>query len=293
MHSTPKYWFRPFIKSYPKVPDGRKVKKRLILSQTMVIDIDTNKVCLDGSHLEIISFSIIYLQKSDQAECLLLHHDIIHNPLNVFHFELQWIGTTAKCIEDQIRTLNRHIERYGLKLVEAYVTQISDIRENNPFQSCFPIRLAIAPPVVPDLEKRVPDCTNPAQFFEYALLKKFNFTVDIEAAENYPDTVDVVYSYRRAPYRYSQFVHRSGVAFIQVVGGTQGFLFLMNRLMTPGKPGTYKNKLKTPTAAADDLSLEITAFCSDKRKLQAFYEEEVAALPPAPLAIEEPPPLTI
>jgi len=187
--------------------------------------------------------------------------------------------------------LNRHIERYGLKLVEAYVTQISDIRENNPFQSCFPIRLAIAPPVVADLEKRVPDCTNPAQFFEYALLKKFNFTVDIEAAENYPDTVDVVYSYRRAPYRYSQFVHRSGVAFIQVVGGTQGFLFLTNRLMTPGKLGTYK--LKTPTAAADDLSLEMTAFCSDIRKLQAFYDEEVAALPPAPLAVEEPPPLTI
>jgi hypothetical protein len=189
--------------------------------------------------------------------------------------------------------LNRHIERYGLKLVEAYVTQISDIRENNPFQSCFPIRLAIAPPVIPDLEKRVPDCTNPGQFFEYALLRKFNFTVDIEAAENYPDTVDVVYSYRRAPYAYSQFVHRSGVAFIQVLGGTLGFLFLTNRLMTPGRLGMYKNKLKTPAAAADDLGMELNAFCSDKRRLQDFYDDEVAALPPAPLPVEEPPPLTI
>lgn len=244
-------------------------------------------------NLETLSTSILELQKSDQAECLLLHHDIIHNPLNVFHFELQWIGTTAKSIEDLLRTLNRHIERYGLKLVEAYVTQISDIRENNPFQSCCPIRLAIAPPVVPDLEKRVPDSTNPAQYFEYALLRKFNFTVDIEAAENYPDTVDVVYSYRRAPYTYSQFVHRSGVAFVQVVGGTQGFLFLTNRLMTPGRLGTYKNKLKTPAAAADDLCVEMTAFCSDKKRLQAFYDEEVAALPPAPIAVDEPPPLTI
>jgi len=234
-------------------------------------------------------------QKSDQAESVILHHDIIHNPGNVFHFELQWIGTTAKCIEDQLRTLNRHIERYGLKLVEAYVTQISDIRDHNPFQSCYPMRLAIAPPSIPDLEKRVPECTNPGQYFEYALLRKFNFTVDIEAAENYPDTVDVVYSYRRAPYRYSQFVHRSGVAFVQVVGGMQGFLFLTNRLMTPGRQGTFKNRMKTPAVAADELRAEMSSFCLHKAKLQAFYDEEVAALPPPPPPVltEEPPPLTI
>jgi len=117
--------------------------------------------------------------------------------------------------------------------------------------------------------------------------------VDIEAAENYPDTMDVLYSYRRAPYRYSQFVHRSGVAFVQVVGGTQGFLFLTNRLMTPGRLGTYKNKLKTPAAAADDLCTELTEFCLNKHRLQAFYDEEVAALPPVPPGVEEPPPLTI
>ena len=40
------------------------------------------------------------------------------------------------------------IERYGLRLVEAYVTQISDIRDRNPFQSCFPLPLSVPPPVV-------------------------------------------------------------------------------------------------------------------------------------------------
>ena len=48
----------------------------------------------------------------------MLHHDIIHNPATVFHFELQWIGTTARCIEEQLRQWSRLIERYGLKLVE-------------------------------------------------------------------------------------------------------------------------------------------------------------------------------
>jgi len=224
---------------------------------------------------------------------VILHHDIIHNPGTVFHFELQWIGTTAKCIEDQLRGLSRTVERYGLKLVEAYVTQISDIREHNPFQSCYSIPLAVAPPFIPNFEKCVPECTNPGQYFEYALLQKFNFIVDIEAAENYPDTVDVVYSYRRAPYRYSQFVHRSGVAFIQVVGGVEGFLFLINRLMTPGRMGTFKNKIKSPATAADELRAEMASFCMDASKLQLFYDEEIAALPLPPPVVEEPPPLTI
>ena len=57
MHMTPKYWFRrntddgtrPAYYHHPKQIAkpvvGRRNKKRLILSQTMVIDVDPNKVC--------------------------------------------------------------------------------------------------------------------------------------------------------------------------------------------------------------------------------------------------------
>nr|GAT60204.1 predicted protein [Mycena chlorophos] len=253
---------------------GRQNRRRLILSQSMVIDIDPNK-------------------KSDQAESVVLHHDIIHNPGTVFHFELQWIGTTARCIEDQLRQWSRTIERYGLKLVEAYVTQISDIRERNAFQSCFPLRLAVAPPVVPDLERRVPLGTHTAQYFEYALLRKFDFIVDIEAAGLYPPQVDVLYSYRRSPFNYSQFVHRSGFAFVQVLGGEKGFLFLTNRLMAPGRLGSSsKHKEHQPAAEADKIRVALQNFCSDERVLRAFYEEEMAALAPAP-GLDDPPPLSI
>jgi hypothetical protein len=212
----------------------------------------------------------------------------------VFHFELQWIGTTARCIEDQLRSWNRTIERYGLKLVEAYVTQIGDIQEWNPFQSCFPMPLALPPPVVPDLEKRLPDGTQVVKYFEYALLHKFGFILDIEAADLYPEQVDVVYSYRRSPYNYSQFVHRTGVAFIQVLGGDNGFLFLTNRLMAPGKMGsTMKAKEHLPTVTADNIRQHMSEFCLDKENLQKFYDEQIASLPPASAAVEEPPPLTI
>ncbi|KAF8205494.1 hypothetical protein K438DRAFT_1963936 [Mycena galopus ATCC 62051] len=256
----------------PRNISPRQNKKRLILSQTMVIDIDPAK-------------------RSDQAESVILHSDIIHNPGTVFHFELQWIGTTARCIEDQLRQWNRTIERYGLKLVEAYVTQISDIRESNAFQSCFPLRVVLPPPIVPDLEKRVPPGTHTTQYFEYALLRRFDFIVDIEAGNLYPPQFDVVYSYRRSPFTYSQFVHRSGVAFVQVLGGEKGFLFLTNRLMGPGRMGTTHKTNHRPTSSeADKIRDQLSQFCSDEKALRKFYEEELVVLAPAP---EEPPPLTM
>ncbi|EEB96602.1 hypothetical protein MPER_04237 [Moniliophthora perniciosa FA553] len=93
--------------------------------------------------------------------------------------------------------------------------------------------MAVPPPIVPDLQHRVPEGTQTTRYFEYALLRRFGFIVDVEAADLYPENIDVVYSYRRSPFKYSQFVHRSGVAFAQVLGGSSGFLFLTNRLMGP------------------------------------------------------------
>ncbi|KAJ2916940.1 hypothetical protein MD484_g3439, partial [Candolleomyces efflorescens] len=249
-------------------------KKRLILSQTMVIDVDPNK-------------------RSDQAECVILHHDLLHNPGTVFHFELQWIGTTARCIEDQLKQWNRAIDMYGLRVVEAYVMQISDIRERNAFQSCFPIKFAVPPPIVPDLEKRIqPETRSTRYYFEYKLLNKFGFIMDVEAQDLYPDQVDVFYSYRRSPFHYSQFVHRSGVAFVQVLDGSQGFLFLTNRLMGPGRMGSaMKNKENKPAATAEDIRQGLNVFCQDARELNRFYDEQLALLPQA---VElDPPPLML
>ncbi|KAI6045628.1 hypothetical protein EDC04DRAFT_2877047 [Pisolithus marmoratus] len=284
--STPRGWFnkprhpnedsftgRGYNLSNQSRPSGispKRSKRPLLLTQSMIIDADSTK-------------------KSDQAESVTLHHDIIQNPGTVFHFELQWIGSTARCIDDMIRQWGRTIEKYGLKLVEAYVTEISNIRERNPFQSCFPIRLSLPPPVVPDLERKVPDGTQITHYFEYALLKQFGFIVDIESTNLYPRDVEVQYSYRRAPFKYSQFVHRSGVAFIQVLGGSQGFLFLTNRLMGGGRMGTaLKSRDPKPAVAAERIRMRLQEFCGDKAALARFYEEEIAALGP-----DEPPPLSI
>jgi len=149
----------------------------------------------------------------------------------------------------------------------------------------------VPPPAIADLEKRLPDGGQARHYFESALLRKLGFVLDIEAADSYSDQVDVVYSYRRSPFRYSQWVHRSGVAFAQVLGGCQGFLFLTNRLMAPGRIGTAL-KYHRPAAAADEIRVKLQQLCSDPQALGNFYDEELAQLNEH-RPLEDPPPLRI
>jgi len=230
-------------------------------------------------------------RKSNQAESVFLHHDIIHNPGTVFHFELQWIGTTARCIDDLIRSLSRTLDRFGLTLAEAYVDQISDVRSRNAFQSFFPIRLAVPPPIVQDLEKRVEEGTQAKHYFEQALLKKLGYVLDVEASSLYPSYVDTIYTYRHTPYTHTQYVHRSGMGFVQILGGSQGFAFLTNRLMGPGRM-FRRGREQQPAAVAEEIRLDLERFCRDKKKLAEFWDEELEKILNREV-LEEPPPLTI
>jgi len=78
---------------------------------------------------------------------------------------------------------------------------------------------------------------------------------------------------------------------VQVLGGTNGFLFLTNRLIAPGRMGTsLKSKELRPSLLADEVMFKMNDFCSDPVALNGFYEEEIAALTPIP---EDPPPLKL
>jgi hypothetical protein len=238
----------------------KKLKRRLLLSQTMIIDVDPTK-------------------RSDQAELVVLHHDIVQNPGTAFHFELHWIGATARCIDDMIQSWNRAVERYGLKIVEGYVNPILEVTKRNVFQSCFPIRLALPPPIIPDLDKRLPD-TNPSLFFEYSILRKCGYILDIEAENRYSEQVDVFYSYRRASFKHSQFVHRTGLAFVQVIGGTEGFRWLTNRLLATSNIHSVGGRSKQGVhETAHSIRLQLLDFCSDQQRLSELYDSIVSSLP--------------
>jgi hypothetical protein len=142
---------------------------------------------------------------------------------------------------------------------------------------------------VQNLDKRVLEGTQTHNYFESALLRKFGFVLDIEAASTYPEQIDPSYSYRRAPFKHSQWIHRSGVVFAQVLGGTNGFLFLTNRLISHGRT-SLKSKEMRPSALADDVMFAIDHFCNDPEALNGFYKEEIALLAPIP---EDPPPFQL
>jgi len=83
------------------------------------------------------------------------------------------------------------------------------------------------------------------------------------------------------------------VAFVQVLGGHKGFLFLTNRLMAPGRTGSAMKTKEHPPAAAENIKVHMLKFFLDKKQLQEFYDEQIASLPPAPAGVEEPPALAI
>ena len=225
--------------------------KRRILSSSMIVDVDPHK-------------------SSTQSETAILHYDLIQNPGTAFHFQLHWVGTSAKFIDEMIKTWSRAIDWYGLRLVEAYVDQITDITKTNVFQSCFPIDFSVPPPALPPNSGMQPD------YFEGRLLRKFNYVLDISSSQHYANRVNVYYSYRNSEFNFSQYVHKSGLAFTQVIEG-KGYTWLTNRLATTRKNSSdhhERDSQERPNRIMDELN----DFCTNKELLGAFWDEELHTL---------------
>ena len=258
-----------------KLNEKASKKRKIKMSQSVVVDLDPGR-------------------RSDRAEVAVLHADVIHNEKNAFHFELNWLGVTAALLDELRNKCATQAERYGLRFVEAPVEQIKDIPLKCAYRAPIPIPLALAPPIVPDLPQRLAQsgAGQPANYFEYAILKEHGFVLDVEAASRYPDTIEVQYSYRgKTTFEYSQFCHRSGLALVQCVGGTDGFLWSDNRLFiaapTRGRGNTAEVYPNAPFPArmtkqeeTRDLRRRLEAFCNDAEELRKFYDKVMP--PPLP-----------
>ncbi|WVQ79131.1 hypothetical protein IAT38_001226 [Cryptococcus sp. DSM 104549] len=248
---------------------GKKKKKKKVvwMTQTRILDLDQSR-------------------KSDRAEVAVLHADVVHNARNAFHFELNWLGVTAALLEELRAKVAAQAERYGLRFVETPVEQIADLPLKCAYRTPIPILLALPPPVIPDLHLRlvaVAHGTGQAEnYFEYCILtKKFGFVLDVEAANRYPDNIDVKYSYRKSAFTYSQFCHKTGLALVQCRGGRDGFLWSDNRLVVSA---AMRRGVGNRVEEARALRREMEEFCGDKEALRKFYEE---VLPPLPGNEEE------
>lgn len=203
----------------PTTASGFGVKKpKVALSKVMKYDVDHRK-------------------RSYRPERINLHYDRLHNPDNCYHFRIDWMSVTAKLIEDSIESWASTAERYGLRLVEVPIGEACSITEINPFRTPYEIELVTPPPdrqprTYFDLNSFAPQSQgnpNGRHYYHKAIMKKFNFVLDIEAARNFPSNVEVTYSWGRPDYKYTQYIHRSGVVLAQITdSGT--FLLLANRL---------------------------------------------------------------
>ncbi|KAF9977679.1 vacuolar membrane-associated protein iml1 [Actinomortierella ambigua] len=220
--------FRERMEKLQKMAPAKKVE----MSRTITIDVDPNK-------------------RSDRRETAVLHYDLAHNIKHCYHFQLHWLGCTARLIEDMLQSWGRTAERCGLKLVEAPLEQESVDNPTNPFECPIPIKLALKHPPTKGFYKPVSTSSatsthtaggeevqeEPVQVPKYhfltELVKMHGFILDMESDELYPPLNQMTYSYKRTSFKNLQYVHRSGVAFIQVsCDGPYEFLWVNNRLLT-------------------------------------------------------------
>ena len=201
--------------SEPSTPIGNKQRLGVALSKSLLYNVDRRK-------------------RSHRPEVITLHYDRLHNPDNCYHIRIDWMNVTAKFIEDAIVNWATIADRFGLRLVEVPLGEAVAITEMHPFRAPYLVQLIQSPPG--KQPRTYIDATSfstqdraEKHFYQKAILKKFHFVLDFEAANDFPSDVNVTYSWGKPNYRYSQYIHRSGVLIAQITDEGDFFL-LANRL---------------------------------------------------------------
>lgn len=211
----------------PSTPTASRQRLGVALSKSLLYDVDHRK-------------------RSYRRELITLHYDRVHNPDNCYHIRIDWMNTTSKLIEDAIMSWAATVDRFGLRLVEVPLAEASTITSVHPFRAPALVKLAKSPPPEQpqtyfDATSFTPQAKMEKHFYQKALMKKFSFVLDFEAASDFPADVDVTYSWGKPDYQYPQYIHRSGTVLAQITDEGE-FLLLANRL--------YNNRHAPPQDSA-------------------------------------------
>ena len=200
-------------------------------------------------------------RKSGREEWAILHYDTVHNPSNCYHFSLHWLVCTSRLVEDLLQAWSRTAEKCGLRMIEAPVEQAqNDMVDDNPFSSPVEIELCLPPPKIDREELSYRSIQIPDLYFEHELIKHFGFTLDVESDDKFP-IEHITHSFKQPTYRYTQYVHRTGVAFLQLTG--RGFVWVHNRLIS---------------RSSDSLRQSFESFCSSQQELSRFWTDTMNKL---------------
>lgn len=242
----------------PRPTAPQPPRRKIHLSRLIKYDVDPNK-------------------KSYRPEIIDLHYDRVHNPDNCYHIRISWLNVTAKLIEDALTSWARTVNPYGLKLIEAPIDELVVLAEQNPFRTPAILTLALEPPPIPlppPLQTLSTDSYN--NYWQHKVLRHCNFILDTESKHNFPSDVHVTYSWGPPNYKYTQFIHRSGVLFAQVDEKGR-MLFLANRLFSQrlgprwGTGGSILRE-KVGVLGPEKVLEEVQKVVENKDKLRKIYE---------------------
>lgn len=235
---------------------------------------DTSKQTNERKRLAVSLSKVIRLdldirKRSNRPEIINLHYDRLHNPENCYHLELSWLNVTSKLVDDAIVSWTTTAERYGLKLVEVPIVEASKIPISEPFRNAYTVKLALAPPAHPlhastgnsfftatSFTPQQPPRTD-VHFYQKAILRRFNFVLDLEGTSEFPENVEINYSWGKLNYSMTQYVHRSGIILAQIT--SEGHILLLanrlynSRLATAKDNSTKLEASKQLSAAANNL----------------------------------------
>ena len=183
---------------------------------TKVVKVNRPKVSLSKK----LIYDVDRRKRFHRREVFNLHYDRVSSADDCYHVRIDWLNTTPKLVEEALSTWINTAERHGLRLVQVPICEASRIGEVHPFCTAYTIKLARNPPktrLVGSLDA-VPTGSMSAieNSFQRAILRRFDFVLDIEAATDFPASVDVSYSWGKPTYQYPQYVSRNGVLLAQV-----------------------------------------------------------------------------
>lgn len=238
----------------PKLPRSRGSSTGENYSETETSTPTDNRPHLGVTLSKSLRYDVDHRKRSHRPEVVNLHYDRLHHPDNCYHIRLEWINATAKLIEDAVVSWATSVDRFGLRLVEVPISEASAISKMHPFRAPYRVTLALHPPGRQpqsyfDATSFMPQAKTEKHFYQKAIMKKFNFVLDFEAAKDFPPDVDVTYSWGKPDYRFSQYIHRSGALLAQITDDGD-FLLLPNRL--------YNNRsaVNQEPAATDGADLQ-------------------------------------
>ncbi|KAI1645987.1 vacuolar membrane-associated protein IML1 [Daldinia loculata] len=207
---------------------------------------------------KMMKYDVDHRKKSYRPERINLHYDRLHNPDNCYHIRIDWMNVTAKLIEDALKSWAAIAAQHGLRLIEVPIAEACRITEVNPFRRPYRIKLTLPPPTQRPITYYDPNSfgpqTQPGKFYyQKALLRKLDYVLDVEAASNFPSNVDVSYSWGKPDFKYSQYIHRSGVTLVQITDEGD-FLILANRLCCNRAAVSQPTQARPEAAPNDRIS---------------------------------------